>query len=80
MSVVSTASAETSRNSLGETYARKVLSDWTGDHIVDANIAAANIGMIHSGGMMSDERARQILREGFDSRKVDDVNWSVFTR
>jgi hypothetical protein len=33
--------------------------------------------LIHSGGVLDDERARQILRVEFDSRKVDDVNWSL---
>jgi hypothetical protein len=61
----------------GETYARTVLSDWNGSHVVDACIAATLLGLIHSGGGLKDERARQLLREGFDDRKVDDVNWSV---
>src|ERR1700689_3237763 len=64
-------------NSPGETYARKVLSDWNGNHVADACIAATHLGLIHSGGGFGDERARQILREEFDSRKVDDVNWSI---
>ena len=61
----------------GEAYARKVLSEWNGNHVGDACIAATQLGLIHSGGGFGDERARQILREEFDSRKVDDVNWSV---
>jgi hypothetical protein len=65
------------KNSIGETYARKVLSNWRGNHVADAIIAATQLGLIHSGGVLDDERARQILREEFDSRKVDDVNWSV---
>jgi hypothetical protein len=65
------------KNSIGETYARKVLSNWNGTHVADAIIAATQLGLIHSGGVLDDERARQILREEFDSRKVDDVNWSV---
>jgi hypothetical protein len=65
------------KNSIGETYARKVLSNWNGTHVADAIIAATQLGLIHSGGALKDERARQILREEFDSRKTDDVNWSV---
>jgi hypothetical protein len=65
------------KNTIGETYARKVLSDWNGTHVADACIAATQLGLIHSGGALNDERARTILREEFDSRKVDDVNWSV---
>jgi hypothetical protein len=65
------------KNSFGETYARKVLSDWKGTHVADAIIAATQLGLIHSGGALKDERAREILREEFDSRKIDDVNWSV---
>jgi hypothetical protein len=65
------------KNSIGETYARKVLSNWNGTHVADAIIAATQIGLIHSGGALNDERARQILQEEFDSRKTDEVNWSV---
>jgi len=64
-------------NSIGETCARKVLSDWQGTHVADACIAATQIGLIHSGGVLGYERAKTILREEFDSRKVDDVNWST---
>jgi hypothetical protein len=65
------------KNSPGETFARNVLSDWKGTHVADACIAATQLGLIHSGGGFGDERARQILREEFDSRKINDVNWSV---
>jgi hypothetical protein len=65
------------KNSFGETYARKVVSDWKGSHVADACIAATQIGLIHSGGVLGYERAKAILREEFDIRKVDDVNWSV---
>jgi hypothetical protein len=75
--VVKDPAASKPANSPGETYARKVLSDWNGNHVADACIAATHLGLIHSGGGFGDERARQILREEFDSRKVDDVNWSV---
>jgi hypothetical protein len=74
---LSTASAEKPKNSIGETCARTVLSDWNGNHIADACIAATQLGLIHSGGVLKYDRAKQILREGFDSRKVDDVNWST---
>jgi hypothetical protein len=62
---------------IGEVYANEVLSKWTGNHVADAIIAATQLGLIHSGGLLSDERARQILRDEFDARKVDDVNWSI---
>jgi hypothetical protein len=77
-SLVNESVATTPKISIGETYASKVLSDWKGNHIADACIAAANIGLIHSGGVLSDDRARAILKEGFEDRQVDDVNWSVF--
>jgi hypothetical protein len=69
--------ASTPKNSIGETYARKVLSAWNGTHVADACMAATQIGLIHSGGVLKYERAKIILREAFDLRKVDDVNWSV---
>jgi hypothetical protein len=59
--------------SIGETCVAKVLSDWKGDHVADACIAAIQIGLIHSGGVLSDARARQIIKDGFDSRNIDDV-------
>jgi len=65
------------KNSIGETYAKKVLSDWNGNHVADACVAATLLGLIHSGGGFGDGRARQILREEFDRRNVDDINWSV---
>jgi hypothetical protein len=65
------------KNSIGETYARKVLNNWNGTHVADAIFAAIELGLIHSGGALGDERARQILLEGFNSRMTDDVNWSV---
>jgi hypothetical protein len=65
------------KNSVGETYARKVLSDWKGNHVADACIAATQIGLIHSSSLLGYERAKDILRDEFNSRKVDDVNWSV---
>src|SRR6195952_4811281 len=74
---VSTASA-TPKNSSGETCVRKVLAEWHSSHIADACIAATQIGLIHSGGVLGYERAKTILREEFDSRKVGDVNWSTF--
>src|SRR3982074_239655 len=65
------------KNSFGETYARKVLSDWKGNHVADACIAATQIGLIHSGSLLGYYRAKEILREEFDRRNVDDVNWST---
>ena len=62
---------------IGETYAKKILSDWNGNHVADACVAATQLGLIHSGGGFSDGRARQLLREEFDRRNVDDINWSV---
>src|ERR1700744_3173918 len=74
---LSTASAEKPKNSIGETCARTVHSGWNGNHIADACIAATQLGLIHSGGVLGYDRAKQILREEFDFRKVDDVNWST---
>jgi hypothetical protein len=40
-------------------------------------IAAIQIGLLHSGGSLGYYRAKEILREEFDRRNVDDVNWSL---
>lgn len=66
-----------SKNSIGETYARKVVSNWNGPHLADAITAAAQLGTIHAGGLLPHHRARQILQDEFDFRNVDSVNWSV---
>jgi len=65
------------KNSIGETYARNVLSKWTSNHVADACVAATQIGLIHSGCLLGYDRAKEILTDGFKFRKVDDVNWSV---
>src|SRR6476469_1653375 len=67
----------TPKNSIGETYARNVLSKWTGDHVADACTAATHLGLIHSGGALGYKRTKEILLDEFNFRKVDDVNWSV---
>jgi hypothetical protein len=61
----------------GEIYATRVLSDWKGNNVADACIAATQLGLIHSGSLLAYYRAKEILREEFDRRKVDDVNWST---
>lgn len=65
------------KNSIGEAYAQQIISNWNGTHVADACVAATQLGLIHSGGVLSYERAKTILREAFNLRKVDDVNWSV---
>jgi hypothetical protein len=77
MASLSESVATKPKNSIGETYARKVLSEWKGNHVADACIAATQIGLIHSSSLLGYERAKQLLRQDFNSRKVDDVNWSV---
>jgi hypothetical protein len=77
MAVSSVSVATEPKNSIGETYARKVLSDWQGNHVADACIAATQLGLILSGCGLGYERVKEILLEEFNSRKVDDVNWSV---
>jgi hypothetical protein len=76
----STASAEvtpTRRNPDGETAARKILSAWKGDFVADACIAATQIGLLHSGCLLGYDRAKEILLEEFNRRKVDDIHWST---
>jgi hypothetical protein len=50
------------QNSIGETYARKVLSDWNGTHVADACIAATQFGLIHSGGALKDDVPDRFFR------------------
>jgi hypothetical protein len=65
------------RNSIAETYGRKVLSDWRGNHLSDACGAAINLGMLHSSGVLGYERSKEILQQGLSDRGVDDIHWST---
>ena len=47
-----TAKTTEPKTSIGETAARKVLSDWKGKHVVDACNAATQIGLIYAGGVL----------------------------
>jgi AAA domain len=64
-------------NTSGEAAALIILSKWKGDHVADACIAATQIGLLHSGGLLSYNRAKDILKSNCDVRSVDEVNWSV---
>jgi hypothetical protein len=77
--VSSTASAEVTprRNPDAEIALRKVLSEWKSDFVADACYAATHLGIFHSGGWLGLERAKEILLEEFDLRKVDDIHWST---
>jgi hypothetical protein len=77
LSVKESVATNPKRNPNGEAAARKILANWKGDFVGDACIAATQIGLLHSGYLLGYERAKEILREEFDRRKVDDVNWSV---
>jgi hypothetical protein len=61
---------------MGEIAATKIISDWKGDFVADACIAATQIGLLQSGNMLGCDRATNILRLNFDARKVDDIHWS----
>lgn len=65
------------KNSIGEDAVRKVLALWKGSHVADACIAATQIGLLHSGGLLSYRRAKDVLKSNFSVRSVDDVNWST---
>src|SRR5260370_40759815 len=80
MTISSTASADNilkPKNSIGETYARKVFSDWNGTHVADACIAATQIGLLHSGGLLGYYRAKELLKNGFEAQSSDDIHWST---
>jgi hypothetical protein len=65
------------RNPNGETAARKILAKWKGDFVSDACTAATEIGVLHSGVWLSFYRAKEILLEEFNKRKLDDIHWST---
>src|SRR4051812_7742287 len=62
----------------GEVAARRILASWKGEFIGDACFAANQIGLLHSGGKLALGRAKEIIRQAFDARQIDDVNWSSF--
>lgn len=74
-----TASAEVERpkNPYGEAAAKQIIAKWKGNHFSDACAVATEIGMVHSGGDLSDQRAREIILEEFNRRKIDDLHWST---
>jgi hypothetical protein len=67
----------TRRNPMAEIGLIRVLSAWKGDFVADACIAATQIGLLHSGGVLGFDQAKEVLLDGFNSRKVDDVHWST---
>ena len=64
-------------SSIGENAARNILSAWKGKHVADACIAATQIGLIPSGGLLAYNRAKDILMAGFEVRLIDDIHWST---
>ena len=64
-------------SSIGENATRNILSAWKGKHVADACIAATQIGLIHSGGLLAYNRAKDILMAGFEVRLIDDIHWST---
>jgi len=65
------------RNTISETYVRKILADWHGNHLADACTAAMNIGLVHSSGLLSFDRAKEALSKGLIDHGVDDLHWST---
>ncbi|SHN71595.1 AAA family ATPase [Bradyrhizobium erythrophlei] len=76
VSSIASAEVRPRRNTDAEIALRKVLSDWKGDFVNDACHAATQIGSFHSGGWLG-HKAKEIVLEEFDLRKVDDIHWST---
>ena len=55
----------------GERAASKVISEWTSGYVSDACHAANQIGSIHAGGLLSLERAKNLVELNFGMKKVD---------
>ena len=72
----STVKTERPKNPNGEAAAKQVTARWTGNYVADACAAAFEIGTIHSGVWLSDDRAREIVLDEFNIRKIDDLHWS----
>jgi hypothetical protein len=70
-------SAKENRTPMGEIAATQIISKWKGDFVADAWIAAAQLGLLQSGNMLSLDRAKQILKLNFEANKVADTHWST---
>jgi AAA domain-containing protein len=55
----------------GERAASKVISEWKGTSVFAACNAAYQIGMIHAGGLLAYERAKNLVEINFDIKKID---------
>jgi hypothetical protein len=55
----------------GEKAASKVISEWNTTYVSDACNAANQIGSIHAGGLLSYDRAKNLVEINFDIKKVD---------
>lgn len=62
--------------SAGEVAVRRILSAWKTNFPSEATAAAYNIGLIHSVGGLTDERARNLIKVHFDFHKMDESHWS----
>src|SRR5947209_4893475 len=79
MASLSTASAEDERpkNPYGEAAAKQIIAKHNGIHFLDVCAIATEIGAVHSGCDLSDKRAREIVLQEFNRRKIDDLHWST---
>jgi hypothetical protein len=64
-------------HSRGEFALAKIGTHWKGNGVTAAVTAASEIGMLIAGNMVGSERARAVVRCGFDVRQVDEKWWST---
>jgi hypothetical protein len=70
-------SAKENRTPLGEIAATRIISAWKGNFVGDACIAAAQLGLLQPGNMLTIDRAKQLLKLNFEANKVDGTRLSL---
>ena len=77
MGNIGAAEAVKKPNPVGEPAILQILAKHPGNHFIDLCNIATEIGMVHSGCCLSDGRAREVVLDEFNRRKIDDVHWSM---
>ena len=71
-----TAIAVKKPNPVGEPAILQILAKHSGNHFIDLCNIANEIGVVRSVCGLSDDRARKVVLDEFNRRKIDDIHWS----
>ena len=71
-----TAIAVKKPNPVGEPAILQILAKHPHNHFIDLCNIANEIGVVRSVCGLSDDRARKVVLDEFNRRKIDDIHWS----